>query len=1340
MKTLRRALGIIAALVVLGFSNIAISQTTDSCPPQQLPWSTSFEVDHGGLQCWSIIDEHAGYPMVYEYGFAHNGQGALALLSEGDSTPCTIATPLLAYRADSLHIGFWLTANSGEGTLQVGMWDTVFHPILTIDLTTAENGYYDFYTDGFESSDTMSLAFRVINGRIGIDDISVEVASSCRIPCSVSLTNIGIYAAEAVWNTCGSTALFYVVRLVDILLEDTVTMLASDTMIYIGGLQPGTYYRLEVAALCDSDTIGWVSTYFTTEVTCRIPKNVAVETITASSVGLSWEYDTNGINQPTGVSVLLENLNTNEFGDWVQTTSTFIFFDSLNTGHRYRAHLRTICSSDTSNSVSVDFFPMGDACITHQGDGVNSNYPINCMRRYSYSQTLYPGSIVAGLDSIHAIALRTVSDVVDLHRSIDLYIGFTDSTSLLENVSSMFMWNVVQDYTIGESSDGWIIIPFDYPLAADTSDNLIVTIVDHTGTQTGVIRFGNHIEPYGGILYGSSNEVPFDPSMFNMQLFSASTVPDIQLFGNCDLAPCQPPAAMVTATTANSISISWIAESDTCIVAYRSDGGQWSYSAPLTGTNFTLSSLNPSSRYTLLVGSVCGSEIVYGNEMEAFTSCGIVDVPYSVDFAEEVNSCWQGHQIKTSSGIRIGDMIISPEIGQDVNTLQVRMLIGDVGGIIVGVCDAGGENIQWIDTAYNTTSEPFAECYVYLDTYTGSSRRIAFKGTNNMSVLSEVNIEPLDDCLPPRSLSITNITSNHASLSWQGDALYYEVHLHESATDCWSEWQTQSNSITLSGLSGDTYYDGYVLSYCAGGNSIHTLFEFTTDCGTITYFPYIEGFENIQPPAQCWTMIDTDPGHHNPMTHSNVCSYSGQRSFRFSSFNYVESDNYDQYLISPRIEADDSIWLEFSYTKSNIDHEPFAVGYSIFDNSIEDFIWLPTVEPEVGSWQRYRVGLSPATRYVAIHYQGENNYYLYIDDLTILGPGCNSPVVTMIDEQVNSVSIGWAGDSDTSYVAITDGIWLSNVEGIAVTGNEYTFSELESGVFYTIGIRYRCSDGHFSDWTTRRVATINSSCQPPVDIAFDDIDYSSVSVSWTPIADEHQWQMNLLADDILVAQYTVLNTPQTVITDLNQGQEYSLLVRSVCSSIPGPWSDTISFVTLECMPVSDLDYERIDFRTISLSWTDDSISTGHHRVEYGEHGFELGTGPFIEADGMPIVIDGLEPEIEYDFYVFNYCRPDVPSASATMITVPPALAIDGVEMQTNLLSLYPNPATSYVLVDGLESGALLQVMDLSGRTLDIFRTNDNPLQIDLSRYPAGTYYMRATMPTHTAVGKVVVSR
>ena len=1302
---------------------------------------TSFEMDEGGIQCWNVIEENAGYPMVYDYGFAHNGQSALTFLSYGNSTPCMISSPLLEHRADSLLVSFWLTMNAGEGTMQIGlMGDTIFYPIIFLDLSETPLGYYEFYTDGFALSDTMSLAFRVVGGRLAIDDVTVRAATSCRRPCSVDVTDVGIYAAEAVWESCGSTAIFYVVRLVDILLNDTIEMLASDTALYIGGLNPGTSYLIEVASLCDGDTLGWTSSYFTTEVTCRRPVNVSLDALTATSAGFHWEYDSLGINMPTGITVILEDLYTHTVTDNIQTTSDYLFFDSLTTGHRYRATFRTVCSTDTSSAVSLTFVPLAEACIDHHGSGLNSNYPINCSRNYSYSQTLYPGSLVAGMDTLYAIALRMMSNPSALHRTVDIYIGSTENNSLTENISTMWSMHVVENYSIDNPAEGWLTIPFNYPVAVDSSRNLLVTIVDHSGSANGYILFGNHTEAYGGTLYGWSNDVPFDPSISSMQLLATSMVADIQLFGNCASGSCQAPAAMVTASSSNSITVSWVGTMGSYVIRYRPDGGQWTETTPIIGTVYTLNQLNASSHYTINVGLICGADTVFGDEIEAFTACGIVNLPYGTVFSGTVITCWQGQQTPVSGGVRINDVLISPEIGQDANTTQVRVVIGGYGGVRIGVCDADGENMQWVETVYNSSNSDFTEHIVYLDSYVGTSRRIAIESTHLMTVLSEVVIEQIDDCLPPRTLTVYNITGNRATLNWNGTAAHYQIRLHELVSDRWSEWQTQNTSITLTGLASNTFYEGYIVSSCSSGNSVPTPFEFTTECYTITSFPYFEGFESAMAPAQCWRTVDADPGHHNPMIHTDWCSFSGQRSFRFSSFNYVESNNYDQYLISPRIESDDSIWLEFSYTKDNIDHETFAVGYSIFESSIEEFIWLENVEPTAGQWLRYRVGLPSATRYVAIHYMGENNYYLYIDDLTIDGPGCSVPTVTMIDEQSDAVSVGWIANGDTSYVAITDGIWLSSVDGVAVTGNEYTFSGLEPGRYYTLGIRSRCPDGHLSDWTTCQVATINTACTPPTSIAVTDVDYTSAYLSWIPEGEEHLWQICLLSDDVLISLFQPVITTEVAIVDLEQGREYSLLLRAICGEIPGPWSDTVHFTTLDCPTVSNLSYTRIDFRTVSLSWTEAPVSIGRHRVEYGEHGFALGTGNVIESNSVPLIIDNLEPEPEYDFYVFNYCQPGVASNEAVSITVPSGLGIDGLEMQSGRLNIYPNPAISQVTIGGLEQGAFLQIIDMSGRIVDEFRTDYSTIQIDVSNYSSGTYYLRATATTYTSVGKLTVNR
>ncbi|MBR6843904.1 MAG: choice-of-anchor J domain-containing protein [Bacteroidales bacterium] len=1339
MDTLRTIIGGFFVALMLAVAPTAVALNNDTTCMAPLPWSSSFEPDRDSLQCWNIVHECGGYPSVY-HGYVSTGGYSLAMTSTSAAQPCMIATPRMAHRADSLHISFMLTMAMGNGTLQVGLMDSVFVPLMTVALDDARLGIYEFYTDDFPSDDSLRVAFRVTNGRICIDDIEVEAATLCRRPCGAWVENIDLYGITLGWNACGGMSYGFVVRAVDTAAHDTVDVLSDDTTFIFGAMNAGTTYDMSVAAVCGLDTTDWFHLgLVTTEVACRQVAEASVGALTATAAGLQWEYDTMGINEPMGMLLTINDLNSNAAPQQFNVSTNYLFANNLATGHRYEVTLRTLCMIDTSAPISLTFMPMNDACTEAEGTSTSLVFPLAVGSPYSYSQMLYPASVLSGMDTIYALAFRVVgTPILYGPRTVDVYIGQTSDSTLGSTVGSMMMTQVINNATVNPAEAGWTILPLDFPLAVNQSRNLLVTILDNTGAAGGQLRFGTHYSSVGGTLYASSPDNPFDPSVPDMVMMSSSAVADIQLFGDCAAPSCVAPAAMVTAVGSSSLTLGWAGASGSCAVRYRVAGSeQWHLSAPHTGS-CTLSGLNPATRYEMCVGTICGGDTVYGTLFDAATYCGTVAVPYLADFMHGVNACWQGFQNTFAGGLRLGGTIVSPEIGQAANTLQMTLSVAGSGMLYIGVCDAGGMNIQWLDTVDVYLPGDYT---VYLDGYTGTERHIAIAGSSVALVLREVLVEQLDDCLPPRNLAVNNVTGNGATLTWNGTAALYEVYLAEVGTDRISSWQTTSTQFVFNGLEGNTAYEGYVISVCGGTHSVMREFSFATPCEDIAYFPYEQSFETPQAPAQCWRMVYADQSNMtlNPMTHTTAQACHGQRSFRFSSYNYVQSDIYDQYLVSPRIAAEDSIWLQFRYRKDNIEPEPFSVGFSTTGNNVDDFLWLGTEQASAGEWLQYNVGLPATTRYVAIHYMGQNSYYLYIDDLRITGPGCEAPTITMVDEQVDAVSLAWTAVGGTSYVAITDGVWLSSADGIAVTGNEYTFSGLEQGRRYTVGVRSLCPDGHLSDWTTQQVVTISTSCTAPVDLAAEEVEYNGAHITWQPMGDAQSWQLSLLADGVLIDMYPPVNVPSAHFIGLEQGRAYSVLVRSLCGDIPGPWSDTLTFNTLECATVSDATYERIDFRTVSFSWHEAPVSTGQHRVEYGVQGFQRGTGRVVESHDMPLTIVNLEPEYNYDFYIQNYCQPDVLSEAAVLVSVPSGMGIGEVDLAP--LKIYPSPASRQVTVSVAGIGASVEVLDIAGRIVHVARQTDSQsVTIDVSDYPVGTYYVRITDAFRSAVGKFTVGR
>lgn len=1334
----------IVALIVLMPTVLRAQQ----CAPLPLPWVESFEMEGVALpQCWTPMASYYEYPFIYNGGYATSGNNSMAMAAAGGNDVCMLATPRLAHRADSLHVGFHLAMNDGYGILQVGLVSDTsntasFTPMLTIDLSTAQLGYYEFYTDGYAASDTEAVAFRLSDGRVTFDDLEVEASTPCRRPWMPVVGMVTHTSISFSWSDPGIAPLGYVVRWIDTAAADTSFLTVYANSVLIAGLTPATAYRLDVAALCGGDTTGWLPVgVVSTDVACHQPLSATLEASTANAAVLSWQHDTTGFLQPTATRLLLQDLTlTSSAVDTLIFTGNYAFLENLVTGHRYQATMQALCTSEISAPVSLVFTPLAAPCNEVAGTAASSVSVVNGSARYGYSQMLYPKSIVAGTDSLYGLALRLVGNGIFFPRMLTLYVGQTVDSVLHTNIVSPLMTRVINNFQLETDAEGWVDMAFDSPVAIDTTRNLVVAVFDHTGAPTGTLSFGVHYEPYGGTIYTSSSSLPIDPATFDLPMYSLSQVADLRLYGNCAMGACLPPATVVTAMNDTSLTLRWAGGGDSSVVVCQAEGEESPLVLTVAGTVCTVAPLAASTRYTLRVGVLCGADTVYGRDIVTTTACGTVSLPYVTDFAVGAHPCWQGVQHEVTGGMVPEGVLLSPEVNVAVSTLQVRLGLratAPEAKLRVGVAASDGSQTVWIDSVEAT--DIFEDEWIaYLDGYNGTQRNIVINADAGW-VLLKASIEPLDVCLPPRRVTVSNVGPDHVMLAWQSGAETVEVFLREADGDAWGSWTASGGQINLTGLSPQTSYVGYAVSHCSGTAepSVRSWFRFTTDCGQIRYFPYTMGFEASERTIDCWNVVYADPAcaRANPVTLTDTRSFSGRRALRFGSYNYINSNNYDQYIISPRIVSNDSIVLTFRYYKDNYDSEPFRVGFSTSSNTPDYFLWMDEVEPQAGQWMLYEVSFPAATRYVAIQYMGRGNYYLYIDELAILGPGCAAPQLTMVDEQAEAVAVRWQADSDTTIVAITDGLWLNDVVGTLVVGNTHTFGNLQPGRNYTIGLRSRCVDGRLSDWTVRSVTTIDTACTAPTALSADSIGFTAVRLTWQPAVEGQTCQLALFYDGELQWQSGRMIAPVYLVAGLVANRTYSVLVRAYCSDIPGPWSDTLQFSTAECQNVSDVEYERLDYRIINITWSPAPITTGRCRIEYGVEGFARGTGSVIES-ASPCRVAGLDPFGNYDFYIQNYCENGVLSDSAAYIYVPSGVGIDDVNgMQ---LTISPNPASGCVFVGGLVTSAQVSIHDIAGRTMGRWVASDGQLVIDLSAWAPGAYFVRVVSDIGISVKKLIV--
>ena len=100
-------------------------------------------------------------------------------------------------------------------------------------------------------------------------------------------------------------------------------------------------------------------------------------------------------------------------------------------------------------------------------------------------------------------------------------------------------------------------------------------------------------------------------------------------------------------------------------------------------------------------------------------------------------------------------------------------------------------------------------------------------------------------------------------------------------------------------------------------------------------------------------------------------------------------------------------------------------------------------------------------------------------------------------------------------------------------------------------------------------------------------------------------------------------------------------------------------------------------------------------------------------------------------YAYNACFVD--SFMLQVITDDLGLATPEKE-----LAVYPNPASNYVIVSGLQGETKIEVLNLLGETIATVRTTDSQETISVSGLPTGTYFVKITQQNKQITKKLVI--
>ena len=184
------------------------------------------------------------------------------------------------------------------------------------------------------------------------------------------------------------------------------------------------------------------------------------------------------------------------------------------------------------------------------------------------------------------------------------------------------------------------------------------------------------------------------------------------------------------------------------------------------------------------------------------------------------------------------------------------------------------------------------------------------------------------------------------------------------------------------------------------------------DCSNITV-PFTEGFESS---IDCWTMVSMDPANDDRFgVYADAEAYEGSNDFRFSS--YSSASDYNQYLITPQLTlTPGQNYIATFYYKGYNANENFKVMYSTTNTDINSFTVLADYTNVATTWTPVTVELPAGTKYVAIDYYGNYQFYLYVDNFSVM-PATASMALSdsTLDFGINEMG----STSDAQYVVLS---------------------------------------------------------------------------------------------------------------------------------------------------------------------------------------------------------------------------------------------------------------------------------------------------------------------------------
>ncbi|HXK81149.1 MAG TPA: fibronectin type III domain-containing protein [Bacteroidales bacterium] len=357
-------------------------------------------------------------------------------------------------------------------------------------------------------------------------------------------------------------------------------------------------------------------------------------------------------------------------------------------------------------------------------------------------------------------------------------------------------------------------------------------------------------------------------------------------------------------------------------------------------------------------------------------------------------------------------------------------------------------------------------------------------------------------------------------------------------------------------------------------------------------------------------------------------------------------------------------------------NEPFEDDFTYFDNGTENNVdWI--IESTI---------VFEGTKSVRNAYGASNN-----NSLVLVGPvdftSVDNPVMSFshiaktegdFDHCYIEVSIddGNTWESLPEYTYLGNGIYenpsYNNPTGPCFDEDSYTewgtYTETPDNTWWktetfalldytnedNVLIRFRLnSDGSAqrAGWYIDDISLYSEACLPPLNLAINNLNYEGGELSWLA-GSANLWNIEIGLpgftpgnSEELFAFNGVSSNPYTI-SGLSPETDYRLFIQTDCG-VDGTseWAGPLSFTTLEICPApTNIELVSATANSLQIGWEQPG-GNGTWDLIWGEEGFNMaleGTS-ISDFSTNPVLIEGLSPQTEYDFYIRSDCGTGVNS-------------------------------------------------------------------------------------------------